>query len=74
MDETRSKLLELEKRRKKFEKYPDMDNNIRLEQAALLNRAGFESRADFDKFVKSMPTDAAPRQLTGDCKVRVRKG
>jgi hypothetical protein len=73
MDETRSKLLELEKRRKKFEKYPDMDNSIRLEQAALLNRAGFGSRAEFDDFVKTMPTDCAPRILTGDCKVRIRK-
>ena len=73
VDETRSKLLELEKRRKMFEKYPDMDNNIRLEQAALLNRAGFESRAEFDDFVKSMPADAAPRVLTGDCKIRLAK-
>lgn len=73
MDETRSKLLELEKRRKKFEKYPDMDNKIRLEQAALLRNAGFGSRAEFDDFVKTMPTDSAPRILTGDCKIRIKK-
>lgn len=73
-NELRSKLIELEKRRKKFEKYPDMDNNIRLQQGALLNRAGFESRAEFDDFIKSeMPTDSAPRELTGDCKIHVRK-
>ena len=73
-NELRNKLIELEKRRKKFEKYPDMDNNIRLQQGALLNRAGFESRAEFDDFIKSeMPTDSAPRILTGDTKIRIRK-
>lgn len=74
MNETRSKLLDLEKRRKKFEKYPDMNNSIKLEQASLLSKAGFNSREEFEDFVKSeMPTDAAPRALTGDCKIRVRK-
>ena len=73
MNETRNKLLELEERRKKFEKYPDMDNKIRLEQAALLRKAGFESRAEFDDFLKSNPTDSAPRVLTGDIKIRIRK-
>jgi hypothetical protein len=74
MDETRSKLLELEKRRKKFEKYPDMDNSIKLQQAALLSKAGFGSRAEFEEFAKSeMPTDSAPRILTGDCKIRIKK-
>lgn len=73
IDETRSKLLELEKRRKKFEKYPDMDNNIKMQQAALLSKAGFGSRAEFEDFVKTMPTDSAPRILTGDCKIRIKK-
>lgn len=74
MDETRSKLLELEKRRRKFEKYPDMNDRIKLEQASLLSKAGFNSREEFEDFVKSeMPTDSAPRVLTGDCKIRLAK-
>lgn len=72
-NEVRSKLLELEKRRKKFEKYPEEDNDIRLQQASLLSKAGFSSRKEFDDFVKSeMPNDSAPRILTGDTRIRVR--
>ena len=74
MKEARDKLLELEKRRKKFAPYPDLEEPIRMEQSKYLFKAGFESREDFDNFIKSEGlNDAAPRQLTGDCKIRIRK-
>lgn len=74
MKEARDKLLELEKRRKKFAPYPELEEPIRMEQSKYLFKAGFESREDFDNFVKSEGlNDAAPRQLTGDCKIRIRK-
>lgn len=77
MEDVRKQLLELEKQRRSYkddtaENYAG--HNIRLKQAALLQQAGFNGRSDFDKYLrKKMPTDSAPRILTGDTRIRVRK-
>ena len=73
----RKELLELEKQRRNYkddtaENYAG--HKIRLKQAALLEQAGFNSRADFDKYLREKsPEDHAPRQLTGDCKIILKK-
>ena len=77
MEDVRKQLLELEKQRRSYkddtaENYAG--HNIRLKQAALLRQAGFNGRSDFDKYLREkMPTDSAPRILTGDTRIRVRK-
>lgn len=76
-EDARKQLLELEKQRRSY-KDDTVENyaghNIRLKQASLLRQAGFNGRADFDNYLKEkMPNDSAPRVLTGDSKIRIRK-
>jgi hypothetical protein len=55
VEEARKKLLELEKARKSKTDSLE-DNKVRLEQAGLLEAAGFNTRADFDEYVKENET------------------
>ena len=76
-EDVRKQLLELEKQRRSY-KDDTVENyaghNIRLKQASLLRQAGFNGRSDFDNYLKEkMPADSAPRVLTGDTKIRIRK-
>lgn len=51
IEEARKKLLDLEKvRRSKTDSLEE--NKIRLEQAKLLETAGFNTRKDFDEYIK----------------------